>query len=124
MMTLGAEMLIIAEVLNVPLIGIFASYDANLLHMASRGFRIYAVAFLFMGINIWASGFFTALGNGAISAAISFIRAFLFQLVAIFLLPIFLKLDGVWLAIVVAEFVSIFMSAAFLYAYRKQYQYL
>lgn len=124
MVVLGVGMLAVAEVLNIPLISIFASYDADLLHMASRGFRIYAIAFLFMGINIWASGFFTALGNGAVSAAISFIRAFLFQLAAVFLLPIFLKLDGVWLAIVVAEFVSIFMSAAFLYAYRRHYQYI
>ena len=107
-------------------ISIFASYDADQLHMASRDFRIYAIAFLCMGINIWGSGLvpLRLWGNGAISAAVSFIRAFLFQLVAVFLLPISLKLDGVWLAIVVAEFESIFMSAAFLYAYRKRYQYI
>lgn len=124
MAVLGVGMLAAAEILNVPLVRTFTSYDEELFRMTSRGFRIYSCSFLFMGFNIWASGFFTALNNGAVSAAISFVRTFVFQIAAIFILPLLIGIDGIWSAIVAAEFISVFMSVAFLYAYRKRYQYV
>lgn len=123
MVVLGVGMLAAAEILNIPLVRTFTSYDEELFRMTSRGFRIYSCSFLFMGFNIWASGFFTALNNGAVSAAISFVRTFVFQIAAIFILPLLIGIDGIWSAIVAAEFVSIFMSAAFLYVYKKHYKY-
>ena len=70
-----------------------------------------------------ASAFFTALGNGLISAVISFARTFLFQIIMIYLLPVFLGLNGLWLAMVVAEVLTSIVSIYFLVTKRRQYQY-
>lgn len=120
----GILLTLLAELMNRPLVHIFAGYDAKLFTITSHGFRLYALAFLFMGINIWGSAFFTALNNGAISAAISFLRSLIFQVAAVFLLPLFLGIDGIWLAIVAAEVLAMFMTAMSFALKRKQYHYL
>ena len=41
-----------------------------------RAFRIFSLTYLFAGIAVFGSAFFTALNNGLISALISFLRTF------------------------------------------------
>lgn len=113
----------LAEALAGPLSGIFVGYDEALFAMTVRGFMIYSLSFLFMGYNLYASSFFTALNNGAVSACISFLRALAFQAAAVLILPLFLKLDGIWLAIVVAELLALGVSAGFLVKMRGRYHY-
>ncbi len=72
---------------------------------------------------LYDSSFFTALSNGGVSALISFLRVFVFKLSAVLILPVFLKLDGIWLADLTAEILACVVSAAFLTAMRKKYQY-
>ena len=84
--------------------------------MTTRAFRLYGLSFLIMGFNVYASSFFTALGDGLTSALISFLRTLLFQVLAVMLLPQLLGLDGVWLAVVPAELASLVVSVGmFLY---------
>lgn len=66
---------------------IFVGYDAALLEMTRHGFVLYSLSFLFAGGGIFGSAFFTALNNGAVSALISFLRALVFQMAAVLLLP-------------------------------------
>ena len=89
---------------------IFVGYDAQLLALTSRAFRLYALSFLIMGFNVYASSFFTALGDGVTSALISFLRTLLFQLAALLLLPALWGIDGVWLAVTVAELAALAVS--------------
>lgn len=112
-----------AVALALPLSRIFVGYDAALLALTARGFRLYALSFLAMGFNIFGSAFFTALGNGVISAAIAFLRTLLFQTAAIFVLPLFLELDGIWLAVTAAELLTLAITAAFMITQRKHYGY-
>ncbi|MEY8518877.1 MATE family efflux transporter [Lachnospiraceae bacterium 29-84] len=119
----GIGLTFMAEALNVPLVSMFASYDEELLAMTCRGFRSYALAFCVMGLNVWGSAFFTALGNGAVSAVISFLRTLVFQVVMVFLLPYFWGIDGIWLAIVAAEFLALCCTVGFLLRNRKRYHY-
>lgn len=91
--------------------------------MTCRGLRLYSVAFVIMGCNVFASSFFTALNNGAVSAAISFSRTLLFQCGAVLLLPLLWGLDGIWLSVVAAEILSLIVSAGFLAGMRKKYRY-
>lgn len=121
--TFGTAMLIFAELLARPLSKIFVSYDAQLLEMTVSGFRIFAVSFLFMGFSIYSSGFFTALNDGLTSALISFLRTLVFQVIAVLLLPALLGLTGVWVSIVVAEALSLILSALFLLGKRRKYHY-
>lgn len=119
----GVVMTVVAIVLSGVLAGLFVGYDAELCDMTQRGFAIYSLSFLIMGINIYGSSFFTALGNGLVSAFISFLRTLLFQLVAVLVLPVFFELDGIWMAIVVAEAVALIVTIGFFAGNKKKYGY-
>ncbi|MCI8399723.1 MAG: MATE family efflux transporter [Oscillibacter sp.] len=106
-----------------PLSRAFVGYDPDLLTLTIRGFRLYSLSFLAMGFNIFGSAFFTALSNGVLSAAIAFLRTLLFQTAAIFVLPLFLELDGIWLAVTAAELLTLAVTALFLVTQRERYGY-
>ena len=116
-------MTLIAEIIAGYLAGIFVSYDNNLLELTTEAIRIYAVSYLISGINIFASSFFTALNNGVVSAVISFMRMFVFQIVMILLLPAVLGISGIWTAVIAAEVLSVVISVMFLVKNRKKYSY-
>lgn len=120
---IGAGMVIAAQLLAAPLSRVFVGYDPELFDMTLRALRIASSAFLILGFNVFASSFFTALNNGGVSAAISFLRTFIFKLSAVLLLPLLLDLDGIWLADVTAEVFAFVISALFLIAKRKKYHY-
>lgn len=119
----GVIMMILAQALAGPLAKIFVGYDAELFEMTKHAFRLFSFSFLLAGVNIFASAFFTALNNGGISAAISFLRTLVFQVLSVLILPIFFDLDGIWWAITVAELLASVISLAFLIAKRKKYHY-
>lgn len=123
MLTAGVVMVVIAELLAPVLAGIFVGYDQELFDMTVHAFRLFSFTFLLSGFNIWCSSFFTALNNGAISAAVSFLRTLVFQLAAVLILPIFFKLDGVWISVAFAEVCAFIISIIFLLAKRKKYNY-
>ncbi len=119
----GVLMLIAAQVLAGPLAHLFVGYDKTLFDMTVHGFRIFSLFVLFVGFNIFASSFFTALNNGGVSAAISFLRTFVFKFSAVLFMPLLFKLDGIWWATVVAEVLAFIISAIFIICKRKKYQY-
>lgn len=119
----GIIMCVLAIALAGVLAKIFVGYDAQLHKMTQMGFAIYSISFLVMGINIYGSSFFTALGNGLVSALISFLRTLLFQVVAVLVLPIFFGLNGIWFAIVVAESAALIVTVIFLALYKRKYGY-
>ena len=106
-----------------PLSKIFVGYDQELFEMTARGFRFYSVSFLLCGFSIFGSSFFTALNNGIVSAAISFLRTVVFQVAAVLILPIFWGIDGIWAAISVAEFLALIVTIILLVKFRKKYNY-
>ena len=120
----GIGMLGLAVALATPLAGIFVGYDEGLYELTRRGFLLYSASFLLAGFSIFGSSFFTALGNGGVSAAISFLRTLVFQVAAVLILPIFFDIDGVWLAISAAELMALFVTVAFLFGMRKKYKYM
>jgi len=119
----GIVMFGIAELTAVPLVMIFAGYDEGLMELTVHGFRLYALSFIMMGVNVWASAFFTALGNGVVSAVISFCRTLVFQVIVIFILPLILGMDGIWLGVGAAELLALGVSIVFLVGEKKRYHY-
>lgn len=113
----------LAEISDKMLVWIFASKDAVLSELMIYGFRIIAISILFTGVNVFASGFFTALNNGRVSALISVLRTFVLEAGALLLLPKIMGIDGVWLALPVAEIIAVIVAAAMLIKYRKIYGY-
>lgn len=119
----GVAMLLFGEIIAHPLAKVFVGYDAELLSLTSRGFKIYSVAYIIWGYNIFGSAFFTALNNGLVSAIISFLRTLVFQIIAVLILPMILGIDGIWMAIIAAELMSLVVTIAFLVNKRKVYKY-
>lgn len=119
----GAAMALLATLASAPLSKIFVGYDQDLYQMTVHGFQLFSFSFLLSGFNIFGSSFFTALNNGLISALISFLRTLVFQCASVLILPVFLKLDGVWLSIVAAEAAAFAVTLACLAANRRTYQY-
>ncbi len=112
-----------AELLARPLSQLFVGYDAGLLSLTIKGFFIYSFSYLFCGFSIYGSGFFTALNDGLVSALISFLRTVVFQVLAVFLLPLIFGIDGIWLSIVVAEIMAVIITVILLVKKRAQYHY-
>lgn len=106
-----------------PLSVLFIGYDEELLNLTVRAFSIFSFSFLFSGFAIFGSSFFTALNNGLVSAAISFMRTLVFQTAAVLIFPLFWKMDGIWMSIVAAEIMASAVTAMFLWKNKKKYNY-
>lgn len=120
----GVVLTILAIVLSSPLAKLFVGYDEELYELTRHAFSLFSYSFLLAGFNIFTSSFFTALNNGAVSAAISFMRTLIFQTSSVLILPIFLGVDGIWWAITVAEVFAFILSLIFLFAKREKYHYM
>ena len=120
----GAILTVAAYLLAEPLAKVFVGYDAELLQMTVHAFRLFSLTFLISGFNIFISSFFTALNNGAISAAVSFLRTLVFQMLAVLILPNLFGVDGVWWSIAAAEIPTFAVSLAFLFGKREKYHYM
>lgn len=112
-----------AQAFAAPLAKLFVGYDKELYELTVKAFRMFSFSFIFSGITIYSSGFFTALNNGLASAILSFMRALVFQIAFVFLLPLLFKQYGIWWAAFATEFSALIVAAVFFIAYRKKYQY-
>ncbi len=106
-----------------PLVSVFARPDNPVYSLAVAGNRICTAALLFIGFNIFASGMFTALSNGIVSAVLAFSRSFVFMLAMMAVLPLFFGVNGIWLATPAAELMALALSAAMFFRYRDRYGY-
>ncbi len=120
----GVVLMLLARLLAAPLSQMFVGYDRELFEMTTHAFELFSYVFILSGFNIFASSFFTALNNGGVSAAMSFMRTLVFQTLSVIILPIFLDLDGIWLSVTVAEIFSFLIDAIFVIALRKRYRYI
>ena len=112
-----------ARLLAGPLSVLFVGYDAGLLAMTQHAFGIFSCCFLFSGFAIFGSSFFTALNNGLISAAISFLRTLVFQVVCVLVFPMLWQVDGIWASLVAAEAMAVVVTVIFLRTQQRRYQY-
>lgn len=110
-------------VFTKPLVSVFARPDNPVYNLAVTGNRICTIALFFIGFNIFASGMFTALSNGVISAVLAFSRSFVFMLITMIVLPAVFGINGIWFATPAAEFMALVLSAGMFIIYRKKYNY-
>lgn len=113
-----------AMLLGSTLVRIFSPVGTPVYEIARQGFLIFPISFLFCGFNIFASATFTALSNGKVSAVISTLRTFVFISVALLILPQFFDVVGVWIAVPLAEMMTILVSLTFILKNKKIYHYL
>lgn len=116
-------MFLAGETLALPLARLFVGYDASLQSLTLRAFTIYSFSFLFVGVPIYGSSFFTALNDGVTSAAISFLRTVVFEVAAVLTFPLLWGIDGVWFSTVVTEVVAALLTIYFWVTKAKKYGY-
>lgn len=116
-------MLALGQALTPAFSWIFVGYDAELYALTVRGFRFFCFSFIFAGMAIFGSSFFTALNDGLTSAIISFLRTLVFQIAAVIILPLIWETDGIWASIIVAEVMAFIVTIIFMIIKRKKYQY-
>jgi len=104
------------------LLPIFISENTKAYSLVREGFPIFAIAFIYMWFSVFASAFFTALGDGLISAFISLGRNIILVLVIIILPQIF-GINGIWMSLPVAEFFACMLALYMLHRKRNQYGY-
>ena len=109
--------------LTRPLVSVFARQGNPVYDLAVTGNRICTIALFFIGFNIFASGMFTALSNGIVSAILAFSRSFVFMMITMLVLPRILGVNGIWLATPAAELMALVLSILMFMRYRKQYRY-
>ena len=114
---------VVSIVVTEPLVSIFARPDNPVYGLAVTGNRICSFAIIFIGFNVFASGMFTALSNGLISAVLAFSRSFVCMVIAMLVLPAVLGVTGVWLATPAAELAALILSLCMFLKYQKRYQY-
>ena len=119
----GLFMSLVALALSRPLSMIFANNYPDLLELSTRAMMIYSVCYFLAGFSMYGSGLFTALNNGLISAFISVCRTLVFQIAAVFTLPLLMGVDGIWVSIIVAEFLSMALTLTFVYRKQETYGY-
>lgn len=123
MAVFGVVLTLLAVGFSHPLAKLFVGYDESLFIMTKNALRIYSIGFIIMGFSIFGSAFFTALGNGIISALISFLRTFIFQIAAVIILPMILDLTGIWLSVPISELFAFLITIFFFAKMRKKYGY-
>lgn len=118
----GFVLTLAAFVLALPLAKIFVGYDAELCEMTIHAFKLYALSFLMAGFAIYGSSLFTALGNGVVSAIISFMRTLVFQVLAILIMPAIWGIEGIWYSVAAAEVMAALVAITFIIRNRKKYK--
>jgi len=119
----GIIMTLFSVLFSQPLSSIFVGYDTELLAFTTEAMRIFSLSFVFSGLNIFTSSFFTALNNGLISALVSMCRTLIFQIACVLVLPLFWGVTGIWLSLIFAELIALGVSVLCLLTNKNKYHY-
>ena len=119
---LSLAMFLIAILFATPIISVFTSPDSEVFAIPYHGFFLFSISYLFTGMNIFSSSMFTAFSNGKVSAMLSFLRTFVFLIAALLILPELMGVDGIWLAVPIAELLAIIVSITTIYKNKEYFQ--
>ncbi len=123
LLALGFLMMLVSELSAGPAARLFVGYDPELSALTKHAIRLYMLSFFIAGFNLFISAWFTGLGNGKVSAAVSFTRNLVFELGFVFLLPALLGPDGIWLAVDAADVCCCILGVVLILAFRRRYGY-
>ena len=123
-LTIGISSILITAVsllLGQPIIHLFVE-DGHVFDLTWEALKLFSPVFLFIGWNVFLSGYFTALGNGPVSALISSLRSLILVVAFILILPRIIGVTaGIWLTMPLSEIVTVFVALYLYRTYGKQY---
>lgn len=121
---IGVVVFIILQCYGAPVIQLFfdqsSASGVATLEIAVKGMAIVSFVFLMNGLNILIISFFTALGDARSSIVVSVLRGAVFLVAGVVFLPKFFGVNGVWMAIPVAELLSLCVALALFYNTTKK----
>ena len=97
------------------------SGDPELIEMGVLPLRILTIFFPLVGMHMVSASFFQSLGKAIQSLLIILTKQFLFLIPAIYLLPKIFGLNGVWLAMPAADFLSLSIAGIFIFYEMKTF---
>lgn len=84
--------------------------SGNVFDITWQALRLFSPVFVFIGFNVFLSGYFTALGNGLTSAVISLLRSLVLVVLFIAVLPLLLEENGIWLTMPFSEAATVLVA--------------
>ncbi len=91
--------------------------EGHVYEITKEALFLFSPLFLFNGINVFLSSYFTAIGDGVSSAIISTLRSLVFVVLFLLVLPIVIGVNGIWVTIPFAEICTIVIAG---YLYNKK----
>ena len=110
--TIGFTAVMILGILFVSgefIIGLFVN-SGHVFDLTVSALAYFSPVFLFIGVNVFLSGYFTALGDGLTSAVISTLRSLVLVVVFLLILPMLIGVNGIWLTMPLAEVFTVLIS--------------
>jgi putative MATE family efflux protein len=97
------------------IIKVFNSDSQVLYDIASRGLRLVILAFPIVGFQVVASNFFQAIGKAGLSMFATLFRQVLGLIPLLYILPLYFKIDGIWMSYPIADTLSAMVVGFLLY---------
>lgn len=116
---LGFGFFLLTLIFRETIIGFFTS-DQEAFNFTLVPLTLFAPAFIFGGINIVFSGFFTALEKPREAGAIAIFRGPIFIPLLLILLPVFFNDGGIWITSLVSEILTLALSLLLYGIYRER----
>lgn len=112
-LVIGVAFFILCIIFPEQIVRIFVNPNNEVLAIAINSIRIYSIAFIVMGINMVSGAYFQSIELAKESFIIAFCRGLLFVSICVFILPIFLGINGVWLSVPIGELLTLFVTIVF-----------
>ena len=106
----GVVFYLIVLIFGENVVGLFSSDDPQLSVIALDALRIYGLSYIFIGINILASAYLTAIEKPRLSLLVALSYSFVFAMIGLLVFPQYFGATGIWWAIPFANMVSVIVS--------------
>lgn len=115
---IGVLIFVLLQMFGPQFVQVFFSGDNPASVLAERGLALYSPVFLVLGLNMQITGFYTALGDARRSIIIAAMRSVVFLGFSVYVLTTYLGMEGVWISVPVAEFLT-FLIAVRMYRHTR-----
>ncbi len=97
------------------IVSLFSKGDPELVKMGADGLRIYLALLPLVGIHMMTVMYYQAIGKAKEAITLNLLRKVVIFLPALFILPLHLGLDGVWLATPIADGLACIIAISMIY---------
>ena len=103
------------------IVALFIGPEYAAYQIAVKGLPYFAFGFIFFAVNMIGIGYYQSIERAHRATVITLLRGILFMLVGFLVLPILLDVKGIWLAVPLAEVLTLLLIGS-LYLHEKQKQ--